>query len=138
MIVCIPCMLRYLLVDAKICSSSVRPDLHTNVCSINNEDVSLSLLQRSLLLPTLDFSFFFSLCMRSQKYVRDAGGFAGVNPPMPKLAQGIYGKTVQLRFQQLFRIGSLLVPERGLDTIRQSFPFSQFFLPILHRFLSLL
>ncbi|KAK9177962.1 hypothetical protein WN943_027152 [Citrus x changshan-huyou] len=62
-------------------------DLHTNVCSINNEDVSLSLLQRSLLLPTLDFSFFFSLCMRSQKYVRDAGGFAGVNPPMPKLAQ---------------------------------------------------
>ncbi|KAK9200489.1 hypothetical protein WN944_015687 [Citrus x changshan-huyou] len=26
--------------------------------------------------------------------IRDAGGFTGVNPPMPKLAQGVYGKTL--------------------------------------------
>ncbi|KAH9751891.1 hypothetical protein KPL71_014485 [Citrus sinensis] len=39
--------------------------------------------------PNHPFLSFPSLC--SQKQVRDAGGFAGVNPPMLKLEQGVHG-----------------------------------------------
>ncbi|KAK9221523.1 hypothetical protein WN944_009950 [Citrus x changshan-huyou] len=46
-----------------------------------------------LLSPKLELPFLLPLSLRSQKWIRDAGGFAGVNPPMPKLAQGVYGKT---------------------------------------------
>ncbi|GAY57262.1 hypothetical protein CUMW_178090 [Citrus unshiu] len=41
-----------------------------------------------------------------QKRIRDAGGFAGVNPPMPKLAQDVYGKTVQFGFKNEYGLGS--------------------------------
>ena len=83
-----------IIVDAEICSPFARPDTYTNVHVINNEDINSFLLRRLLLLVKLELSLFFSLSMRSQKWIRDAGGFAGVNPPMPKLAQGVYGKTV--------------------------------------------
>ncbi|KAK9199241.1 hypothetical protein WN944_014429 [Citrus x changshan-huyou] len=71
-------------VDAEICSPLDRPDFFTNAYVID------------CLLEPLGWESpsFLSLDLRSRKWVRDAGGFAGVNPPMPKLAQGLYGKTM--------------------------------------------
>ena len=51
-----------------------------------------------LKLQELESPCFLLLSLRSQKWIRDTGGFTGVNPPMPKLAQGVYEKTVQFRF----------------------------------------
>ncbi|KAL9456568.1 hypothetical protein AB3S75_005737 [Citrus x aurantiifolia] len=51
----------------------------------------LSIVARPLELESFPF---FSINLRSLKRIRDAGGFAGVNPPMPKLVQGVYGKTM--------------------------------------------
>ena len=97
------------IVDAEICSPFARPDLYTNVYVINNEDVNFFLLRRSLQSLKFELSFFLSLSLRSQKWIRDVGGFTGVNPPMPKLAQGVYGKTVQPRFNLVLRIDSLFI-----------------------------
>ena len=81
-------------VDAEICSPFTRPDLFTNVYVINREDVTFFLFQR--LLESLGFEspFLLFLSLRSQKQIRDADGFTGVNLPMLKLAQGVYGKTM--------------------------------------------
>ena len=38
----------------------------------------------------------------TKKRIRVAGGFAGVNPPMPKLAQGVYGKTIHFKSKNGF------------------------------------
>ena len=84
-------------VDAEICSPFARPDLYTNTYVVEREDVNFFFLQRSLKSLELESSFFLLLNLRSQKWIKDANGFTGVNPPMSKLAQGVYGKTVQFR-----------------------------------------
>ncbi|KAH9681825.1 Amino oxidase domain-containing protein [Citrus sinensis] len=74
-------------VDAEIWSSFTRPDCSTNVRVAQEGKVVLSLLQQLpvFLEPESPFLSFPSMC--SQKQVRDAGGFTGVNPPMLKLEQ---------------------------------------------------
>ncbi|KAH9681822.1 Amino oxidase domain-containing protein [Citrus sinensis] len=69
-------------VDAEIWSSFTRPDCSTNVRVAQEGKVVLSLLQQLpvFLEPESPFLSFPSMC--SQKQVRDAGGFTGVNPPM--------------------------------------------------------
>ncbi|KAH9681809.1 Amino oxidase domain-containing protein [Citrus sinensis] len=76
-------------VDAEIWSSFTRPDCSTNVRVAQEGKVVLSLLQQLpvFLEPESPFLSFPSMC--SQKQVRDAGGFTGVNPPMLKLEQGL-------------------------------------------------
>ena len=85
-----------IVVDAEIWSPFARPDHPTNACMINGEDAALCLLRQLLKLLGLESPFFFSLTLRSHKQIRDASGFAGVNPPMLKLAQGVYGKTCMI------------------------------------------
>ncbi|KAH9689125.1 putative UDP-glucuronate:xylan alpha-glucuronosyltransferase 4 [Citrus sinensis] len=75
------------VVDAEICSPFARPDLSTNVYVVSREEVTLFSL-RLLLKPLgLESPILILLNLRSQKRIRDAGGFIGVNPPMPKSAQ---------------------------------------------------
>ena len=62
----------------------------------------------------------------TQKWIRDAGGFTGVNPPMSKLAQGVYG-TVQLRFDKFLRIGSLFIWKMVWIQFGKVFPSLHFF-----------
>ncbi|KAH9681823.1 Amino oxidase domain-containing protein [Citrus sinensis] len=78
-------------VDAEIWSSFTRPDCSTNVRVAQEGKVVLSLLQQLpvFLEPESPFLSFPSMC--SQKQVRDAGGFTGVNPPMLKLEQDPHG-----------------------------------------------
>ncbi|KAH9803143.1 Receptor-like serine/threonine-protein kinase SD1-8 [Citrus sinensis] len=46
-----------------------------------HSDNKLNLIGHSL---RLEWAFLLPLSLRSQKWIRDAGGFTGVNPPMPK------------------------------------------------------
>ena len=84
-------------VDVEICSPFIGPDLFTNVYVVNREDVTFFLFQRLLEFLGLESPFLLFLSLRSQKRIRDAGGFTGVNPPMLKLAQGVYGKTIEFK-----------------------------------------
>ncbi|KAK9180626.1 hypothetical protein WN944_023759 [Citrus x changshan-huyou] len=69
-------------------------DRSTNACVVNGEDTAVSLLQQFPELLGFESPFIFFLSLRSQKHIRDADGFAGVNRPKLKLAQGVYGKTI--------------------------------------------
>ncbi|KAH9803150.1 Receptor-like serine/threonine-protein kinase SD1-8 [Citrus sinensis] len=55
----------------------------TDNFSINNKlgEGGFGLVYKSL---RLEWAFLLPLSLRSQKWIRDAGGFTGVNPPMPK------------------------------------------------------
>ena len=57
---------------------------------------------------------------------------------MPKLAQGVYGKTVQFRFDQLLIIGSQFILKMVWFQFGRVFPSLNFSVPFLHRFLPLL
>ena len=94
-------------VDAEIWSPFAQPDRSTNACMVNGEDATLSLLQQLFELLGLESPFFFFLIPRSQKQIRDANSFAGVNPPMIKLAQGVCGKTVWFVLYRLVAIFSI-------------------------------
>ena len=124
-------------VDVEICSPFARPDLSTNVYVVTKEDVTFFLFQLLLKPLGLESPFLLSLNLHSQKRIRDAGNFTAVNPPMSKSAQGVYGKTMQFRFLIAYSLLKVCI-ENGLVSIWQSFPFSQFFCPILHWFLPLL
>ncbi|KAK9229225.1 hypothetical protein WN944_022184 [Citrus x changshan-huyou] len=51
----------------------------------------------------------------------DAGGFAGVNPPMPKLAQGVYRKTRQLSGSPSWDFNCYIVGNRGISCLPRRF-----------------
>ncbi|KAK9181563.1 hypothetical protein WN944_024700 [Citrus x changshan-huyou] len=110
-------------------SDRMAENLYTNVYVINSEDVNFFLLRRSFWPPKLELSFLLPLSLRSQKWIRDAGGIAGVNPPMPKLAQGVYGKTVQLRFDKLLIMGSQFVLKMVWFQFGRVFPSLNFSVP---------
>ena len=81
-------------VDAEICSLFTRPNLFINVYVVNREDVTFFLFQRLFEFLGLELPFLLFLSLRSQKRIRDAGGFTGVNPLMLKLAQSVYRKAM--------------------------------------------
>ena len=131
-------------VDAEIWSPFARPDRSTNAYMINEEDVALCLLQQLFKLLGLKSPFFFSLTLRSQKQIRDVGGFAGVNPPILKLAQGVYEKTCMICVVQIscniFNTKYLKdLDIRISDNNLAKFPlYPQFLYSLLHRSLGFL
>ena len=63
-----------------------------------NGTMSLSLCLNGRLRHWVEVTpFYLAKPAFTKKWIRDAGGFTGVNPLMPKLAQGVYGKTIQFR-----------------------------------------
>ena len=87
-------LLIIIIVDAEIWSPFDRPDWFTNTCIDKGTDAAIHQFQQFLELLGPKSPFFFLSGLRSQKQIRDAGGFSGVNPPILKLVQGVYGKTV--------------------------------------------
>ena len=81
-------------VDAEIWSPFDRLDWFTNTCIDKETEAAIHQLQQFPDLLGPKSPFFFLPGPRSQKQNRDAGGFSGVNLPILKLVQGVYGKTV--------------------------------------------
>ncbi|KAH9751887.1 hypothetical protein KPL71_014485 [Citrus sinensis] len=86
--------------------------------------------------PNHPFLSFPSLC--SQKQVRDAGGFAGVNPPMLKLEQGVHGWRMPVhdvlpRLCSCYSAGEIRLRVRDEDIadldLKRAFHIGDFLLP---------
>ena len=119
-----------------------RLDWFTNACIDKGTEAAIHQLQQFPELLGPKSPVFFLPGLRSQKQIRDASGFSGINPSILNLVQGVYEKSewfvlyILVAIFSIPNVSRILIYE-FLIIIWQSFPFTlNFCLPFFIDFLA--